>query len=534
MASFKDESKSKKMTDIPRALGNDFIAAVKKQNTTSVKNMIELGTNVNYHDPKTGKTALHNAFLVGDMNIVRILVNAGADLNAKDNAGNNALDHILIGGTYTSKTPFDVVTYALTLPFSQETLIDTYKQIYNSTDDVYNKISNMIFEKIQTKYRVLGEGAYGIVSSPAFQNDQTDIVTKFIYGKKQYEKTLQNSQTLSEKIRSLAISMEKYPREYTYGNIMADNLFLGKMLKKSEKKNTNQIYPIKMKNLGVSLYKIQNAEYKDAVLAIPTETYIREMGRLSQILIDILHAGYIHGDIRSTNVVLDLNTHRFTIIDFDLLLPIDTFRQKNTSPSPNNPPELIMAHIDTEEAAEMFEEIIDDDNIDNIDNIYDLFDREVNRDNYDEFVEAYHNFVEEYVDGYASNLFPGNKVYTFNEMQNGYNKTMDDIVRIDMRKNRNTSPFGKRYEDCMTRAYNEVDSYGLGNSFISIVNILEKSANKGKRDIAFLRNCTMKLAQPHQAERINAEQLHTMVQTYLQKHYPVRTANKTRRRQNHP
>ena len=53
--------------------------------------MIARDTDINLLNPETGTSALMLAALLGYLNMCNILIDAGADVNAKDHAGNTAL-----------------------------------------------------------------------------------------------------------------------------------------------------------------------------------------------------------------------------------------------------------------------------------------------------------------------------------------------------------------------------------------------------------------------------------------------------------
>lgn len=60
-------------------------------NYTYIKNLIEMGANLEYLDRKFGESILHYACLYNDINLVELLLDSGIDINIKDTLGNTPL-----------------------------------------------------------------------------------------------------------------------------------------------------------------------------------------------------------------------------------------------------------------------------------------------------------------------------------------------------------------------------------------------------------------------------------------------------------
>lgn len=69
----------------------DIHTAVITNNVEAVKQHIETGTNINEKDPFGGSSPLISASLFDKPEMVRILLNAGADINFQNNDGSTAL-----------------------------------------------------------------------------------------------------------------------------------------------------------------------------------------------------------------------------------------------------------------------------------------------------------------------------------------------------------------------------------------------------------------------------------------------------------
>lgn len=73
-----------------------LLLACHRGDLKSTEKLIEAKVDLNIQDSKTGKTPLHEAVIEGHKNVVRALMDAGADVNIQDKNGNTPL-HIAIG-----------------------------------------------------------------------------------------------------------------------------------------------------------------------------------------------------------------------------------------------------------------------------------------------------------------------------------------------------------------------------------------------------------------------------------------------------
>jgi serine/threonine protein kinase len=197
-----------------------------------------------------------------------------------------------------------------------------------------------------------GEGSFGSIFSPPPANDgyiptKNDVV-KIFNSKKDYNKTISNSNMLKNKIPSLFIKTNTYSKPYKFKNLPLD--IQTKLKKRKEnfiKKNTptqlgvtnnSNIYMVRTPNLGYSCYHIFNnhIELKDTLKIVDSHKLLSEIIKCLHTIDDIINAEYIHADIKAQNVMYDFNNNTLRIIDFDILLPKMDYLKKYILPMFND------------------------------------------------------------------------------------------------------------------------------------------------------------------------------------------------------
>lgn len=81
----------KKVNILDKILDTDFFTAVEDESYNIVYNYIKIGVNVNQTDPFTTYTPLFYAILNDNYKISKLLINNGADVNAKTDYKNTPL-----------------------------------------------------------------------------------------------------------------------------------------------------------------------------------------------------------------------------------------------------------------------------------------------------------------------------------------------------------------------------------------------------------------------------------------------------------
>jgi hypothetical protein len=217
----------------------------------------------------------------------------------------------------------------------------------------------MFSEISNNKYEIAGSGTYGIVVTPALPNKNNigknikypKNVTKIYKNKKAYKNAISTTKNIQSKIPDLHINVFPYKRRYTVKNLPKSikrtvNRYLNTGTKYNSNSNENtqsdSLYMLRTPNLGISVFTIEtNPFYYRKVRALPYKDICLQMYKCMNIVKAINDAGYIHGDIRETNVLLNLDTATMTIIDFDWLKTFDNFFVEYPTFYYSHPPECL-------------------------------------------------------------------------------------------------------------------------------------------------------------------------------------------------
>jgi hypothetical protein len=198
-----------------------------------------------------------------------------------------------------------------------------------------------------------GHGSFGAVITPALYNEINGVkrnfpgnVTKLIYKRSAYNKTLRNADLIHTHLPRLAYPIEPYRRRVHLGNIHAPDVhnIIQSRLEDQGLPSTNNVilYPVRMKNMGVDLHKIYRDPelQKELLTNVPLIDIVRQMKRAVQMVRYIFNSGYIHGDIREFNVLCNLTDGKLQVIDFDFMMPIRDFKDSMLTKYYSNPFEV--------------------------------------------------------------------------------------------------------------------------------------------------------------------------------------------------
>jgi len=171
----------------------------------------------------------------------------------------------------------------------------------------------------------IGSGGYGVVVSalPNGANTYPGNVTKLYSKKDDYDKII----ALIPKLPTLLGSNAGH-RMNPYRTT-----FLGRNLKSSVRAKLRvgpeqPVYPIRMPHLGVDITKvvdINDTSSRNAIRQCPIPILFQQIIKLLEQINRLGSYGYIHGDIRDSNIMIQPSDGTMTLIDFDWMLPVDEF-----------------------------------------------------------------------------------------------------------------------------------------------------------------------------------------------------------------
>jgi hypothetical protein len=187
---------------------------------------------------------------------------------------------------------------------------------------------------------IRGYGGYGVVVSPALENtDETGavlqfpgMVSKIMVEEGVYEKALENASDIQKRVPDLYVETIPYKKSYHYRNLPKKVQEELKIIKPTLN-DSSSVYVVRMPDLGESIHKlIQEPVMYRQYRQIPVRTMVLEMLKCMRIVQNIGAKGMIHGDIRDTNVLVNVHTGTMTIVDFDWFMGQDDFL--NVYPQP--------------------------------------------------------------------------------------------------------------------------------------------------------------------------------------------------------
>ena len=209
----------------------------------------------------------------------------------------------------------------------------------------------------QTVRKILGKGSYGLVVSPAFPNNgktfTNNTVSKIFIDEESMKAVVDRLKGIQSKIPLLDIDITEYTQLYKVKNANK-NMITYKNKKTSiqnqinsirESKSTSRfsrIYPVRMPNLGYSCEDInKDVTLSTKMRSIDYKTISMEILKLLCTVRQININNYIHGDVRESNVMCNLDTGKLTIIDFDWFYPIEEFYEYYPVYFYSHPPECV-------------------------------------------------------------------------------------------------------------------------------------------------------------------------------------------------
>jgi hypothetical protein len=199
----------------------------------------------------------------------------------------------------------------------------------------------------------LGRGSYGCAIKPALPNlnnsgnwvQYPDNITKIFFDEKQGKNAVK-SQT---KIKNILQNDQHRINTYKVNNYDINNIDYQTRVQcfgNDPWKYPSKIYPVRLPDLGIDMGRFTEPllkKYRD----INIKKIIEQMNKIINQVKTINNSGYIHGDLREPNIMINPQTGDMTLIDFDWFHEKQEFFQKYF-PSLgfyNNPPETLMMPV---------------------------------------------------------------------------------------------------------------------------------------------------------------------------------------------
>jgi hypothetical protein len=204
--------------------------------------------------------------------------------------------------------------------------------------------SNSKLPNIQSNF--VAAGTFGCIIKPALPNR---VNNKWIQYPQNVTKLLKNSSDLNKTIKN---SKKVYKMTKNKGQIIYPyqfNSYIGQNLKENTRERcvinvNNTLYPVRLPNLGIDVSKLYSTNNYLEFRKVPIQTVLEQIYKcVAQVRI-FQENGYIHGDIRETNVMVKPKLGTITIIDFDWFMPKDKFmdKYKYALGFYSNPPESLL------------------------------------------------------------------------------------------------------------------------------------------------------------------------------------------------
>jgi len=185
----------------------------------------------------------------------------------------------------------------------------------------------------------IGSGSYGVVVAALPNGNETfpGNVTKLYSNKEKYDDMVRLIPQLPTLLGTNAgHRMNTYKRTFRGRNI---SNYSRKRLGISEQA---ELYPLRMPHLGINIRTvIQEKESIPFLRKCSIPTIIGQIVKLIRQIYKLGSHGYIHGDVREPNIMIQPSDGTLTLIDFDWMKPVDEFYEKFPFELYWNPPEFL-------------------------------------------------------------------------------------------------------------------------------------------------------------------------------------------------
>jgi serine/threonine protein kinase len=205
-------------------------------------------------------------------------------------------------------------------------------------------------------HAILGAGGFGVVVQPAlaFPNTVPDPenapnnVTKIMFRRKGYNSVVKLLPTIKDLFKNAGHRTTPSATAHTFDTLPVS------LQSNIRKKNGFQsvepdadLYTLRMPYLGIDVYKLVR-EMKPGGREIRNRSVLVVLDQVVKLIRQVktlVENGYIHGDVRDTNIMVHPLTGVLTLIDFDWLKPkdefIDSYAKDDAFGFYSNPPECL-------------------------------------------------------------------------------------------------------------------------------------------------------------------------------------------------
>lgn len=178
-------------------------------------------------------------------------------------------------------------------------------------------------------------GAYGLILPPqSIQGIDPAHVTKVFHTKKAYDAFL----TKMDMIRAIfqgdpyylaypfdhVPTLKNVPDQYRH--LVSRQFIRNATRNKKVEPHDQPIYAVHMPHLGVDLTHLPSILGR--LRSIPVPIMLTHMYELLEKVAMLWNHGYIHGDVRTPNIMIQPETGKLTLIDFDWLMDVREFADK--------------------------------------------------------------------------------------------------------------------------------------------------------------------------------------------------------------
>lgn len=199
----------------------------------------------------------------------------------------------------------------------------------------------------------LGKGSYGCAIKPALPNmnnsgqwvQYPDNITKVFFDEKQGKNAVEKQKKIKNILQDDLHRINTYKvNNYTIGNI--DPIVRNQCFGSDPRKYPQKLFTVRLPDLGKDMVHRSEPllkKYRDINIKI----IIEQMNKLIHQVKSYFDAGYIHGDLRETNIMINPENGQMALIDFDWFDQDKEFFRKYYSHLGfyNNPPETLMMPI---------------------------------------------------------------------------------------------------------------------------------------------------------------------------------------------